>query len=132
MAVDTTYTWGLGRRKSSTARVRIKPGTGTFHVNRRKMEDYFPRAEWQSTCLGPLSDIEAVGKFDIFVNVVGGGLSGQSGAVRLGLARALVNFDETKLSELRAGGHTTRDPRMKERKKYGLRGARRAFQFSKR
>ena len=132
MAVDTTYIWGTGRRKSSVARVRIKPGTGTFHVNKREMKAYFPRLDWQRECTGPLVDSGAGKRFDIFVNVNGGGLSGQSGAVRLGVARALMKFDETMLGELRTHGHTTRDPRMKERKKYGLRGARRAFQFSKR
>ena len=132
MAVDTTFTWGTGRRKSSVARVRIKPGTGTFQINKRKLEDYFPRAEWQAACTGPLADCEGMGKFDVFVNVNGGGLTGQAGAVRLGLARALVNLDETKLSDLRANGHTTRDPRMKERKKYGQPGARKRYQFSKR
>lgn len=132
MATDTTFIWGTGRRKSSVARVRMKPGTGAFMVNNRELKTYFPTKEHQRECLGPLLDTERLGKFDIFVNVRGGGLSGQSGAVRLGIARALVKTDETTLPELRSHGHTTRDPRMKERKKYGLRGARRAFQFSKR
>ena len=132
MAVDNTFTWGTGRRKSSVARVRIKPGSGTFKVNSRNLAEHFPRDDWQTECLGPLRDTESLKRFDVYVNVNGGGLSGQAGAVRLGLARALVKFDETMLADLRQHGHTTRDPRMKERKKYGLRGARRAFQFSKR
>lgn len=132
MAVDTTFDWGLGRRKSSVARVRIKPGTGTFQINKKDLQEYFPRVDHQRECHGPLIDTELMGKYDIFCNVNGGGISGQAGAVRLGLARALVKVDETRLAELKAGGHVTRDPRMKERKKYGLRGARRAFQFSKR
>lgn len=132
MPVDTTYNWGTGRRKSSIARVRIKPGTGTFRVNNKEMKEYFTRPDHQRECLNPLVDSEVLGKFDVFVSVKGGGVSGQAGAVRLGVARALVDHDETMLSGLKASGHTTRDPRMKERKKYGLRGARRAFQFSKR
>ncbi|MFT7618503.1 MAG: small subunit ribosomal protein S9 [Planctomycetota bacterium] len=132
MAVDTTFDWGLGRRKSSVARVRIKPGTGTFQINKKDLLEYFPRPDHQRECRGPLVDTELMGKFDIYVNVNGGGISGQAGAVRLGLARALVKVDGEMLADLKAGGHVTRDPRMKERKKYGLRGARRAFQFSKR
>lgn len=132
MSVDNTYIWGTGRRKSSVARVRIKPGTGAFRINSRDLKDYFPRPDHQFECAVPLIDTATSGKFDVFVNVSGGGQSGQAGAVRLGLARALVTFDETNLSDLKAAGHTTRDARMKERKKYGLRGARRAFQFSKR
>ena len=132
MAVDTTFTWGTGRRKSSVARVRIKPGTGAFLINKKALNNYFPRADHQRECTDPLAHLELNGKFDVFVNVQGGGVSGQAGAVRLGLARALVKVDETNLTDLKANGHTTRDPRMKERKKYGLRGARRAFQFSKR
>ena len=132
MAVDTTFTWGLGRRKSSVARVRIKPGTGTFQVNKREMEHYFPVLKLQRECLGPLLDTENRGKFDVFVNVKGGGMTGQAGAVRLGLARALVKIDDAMLSDLKANGHTTRDPRMKERKKYGRRGARRGYQWCKR
>ncbi|HGY92274.1 MAG TPA: 30S ribosomal protein S9 [Planctomycetes bacterium] len=132
MAVATDYTWGTGRRKSSVARVRIRPGTGTFVVNKKPMKDYFPMVAHQQECVWPLESIEAAKRFDVFVNVQGGGPSGQAGAVRLGLARALVKFDESNLPALRADGHTTRDPRMKERKKYGLHGARRATQFSKR
>ena len=132
MAVDTTFTWGTGRRKSSVARVRIKPGTGSFMVNKREMDTYFPRIDHQIECLGPLRDSSNVDKYDVFVNVSGGGVTGQAGAIRMGLARALMRHDESLSGDLRSNGHTTRDGRMKERKKYGLRGARRAFQFSKR
>lgn len=132
MPVDTTFTWGTGRRKSSVARVRIKPGSGVFQVNKRQLDNYFPRPDHQFEAAGPLRDTNMHDKVDVMVNVSGGGLTGQAGAVRMGLARALCKVDETLVADLRAGGHTTRDGRMKERKKYGLRGARRAFQFSKR
>ena len=132
MAVDTTFTWGTGRRKSSVARVRIKPGTGNFVINKRQMTDFFPRPDHKFECTSPLNDTDTRERFDIFVNVRGGGLSGQAGAIRMGLARALCKVDETLIADLRSHNHTTRDGRMKERKKYGLRGARRAFQFSKR
>ncbi|MEZ6196056.1 MAG: 30S ribosomal protein S9 [Planctomycetota bacterium] len=132
MAVDKTFIWGTGRRKSAIARVRIKPGTGTFHINSREIASYFPRIDHQVEAASPLRDTDGLKRFDVFVNVGGGGKSGQAGAVRMGLARALCKVDERYVGELRANGHTTRDARMKERKKYGLRGARRAFQFSKR
>ncbi|MEE9391115.1 MAG: 30S ribosomal protein S9 [Planctomycetota bacterium] len=132
MAVDTTFTWGTGRRKSSVARVRIKPGTGSFTINKRQMTEFFPRPDHKYECTSPLNDTDSRERFDIFVNVRGGGLSGQAGAIRMGLARALCKIDESLIPELRANDHTTRDSRMKERKKYGLAGARRAFQFSKR
>ena len=90
MAVDTTYTWGTGRRKSSVARVRIKPGTGAFIVNNRELGAYFTRSDHLTECIAPMEDTELNGKFDIAVNVHGGGVTGQAGAVRLGLARALV------------------------------------------
>jgi len=112
--------------------VRIRPGTGAFIVNKKEMADFFTLPTLQRECHGPLHSIDSMNRFDVFVNVNGGGPSGRAGAVRLGLARALVKFDETHLADLRADGHTTRDPRMKERKKYGLHGARRATQFSKR
>ena len=132
MAVDTTFTWGTGRRKSAVARVRIKPGTGAFIINKKEVDTYFPSLDHQRECKGPVQDAEVVGKYDVFVNVNGGGVTGQAGAVRLGLARALARHDDDLLPVLRSYGHTTRDGRMKERKKYGLRGARRATQFSKR
>jgi small subunit ribosomal protein S9 len=132
MVVNNPYTWGLGRRKSSVARVRIKPGAGAFIVNGKPLEEFFPTVQGQMRAKAPLLATETEGTFDIFCNVNGGGITGQSDAVRMGLARALntVNgaFDET----LRDQGLLTRDSRMKERKKYGRRGARRGFQFSKR
>ena len=132
MAVDKTFTWGTGRRKSAVARVRIKPGNGTFIVNKKELNHYFPSIDQQREASGPVHDSEVAGKYDVFVNVNGGGITGQAGAVRLGLARALARHDFGLLPALRSHGHTTRDGRMKERKKYGLRGARRATQFSKR
>ena len=132
MAVNNPYTWGLGRRKSAVARVRIRPGAGGFVVNGKPMDNYFKTLQAQTRAHAALGATETVGTYDVFANVNGGGPTGQSDAVRMGLARALkaVNpgFDEV----LRANGLLTRDSRMKERKKYGRRGARRGFQFSKR
>ena len=124
--------WGLGRRKSAVARVRIKPGAGAFLVNGRELKEFFPVLEHQNFALAPLKATELAGQYDVFCNVNGGGLIGQSGAVRLGLGRALKTMNPGLDGVLRAGGHLTRDSRMKERKKYGRRGARRGFQFSKR
>jgi len=126
------YYWGTGRRKSSVARVRIKPGDGKLLINKRELADYFPREDHRIAVIGPLKAVEAEKSFDVFVNVRGGGPSGQSGAVSLGIARALKTYDENYVSALRDGGHLTRDSRMVERKKYGQAGARRRFQFSKR
>jgi small subunit ribosomal protein S9 len=126
------YWWGTGRRKSSVARVRIKPGQGKLLVNKRKLNDYFTREQDRKAVVAPLKAVEAEKSFDVFVNVRGGGTSGQSGAVLLGIARALKNYDENYIQALRDGGHLTRDSRMVERKKYGQSGARRRFQFSKR
>jgi len=126
------YYWGTGRRKSAIARVRIKPGDGKLLVNKRDLADYFPREDHRITVTGPLKAVEAEKSFDIFVNVKGGGPSGQSGAASLGIARALKNYDPNYVSALRDAGHLTRDSRMVERKKYGQAGARRRFQFSKR
>jgi len=126
------YYWGTGRRKSSVARVRIKPGDGKLLVNKRKLSDYFTREQDRQAVQAPLKTVEAEKSFDVFVNVRGGGSTGQSGATRLGLARALKNYNEDYMQALRDGGHLTRDSRMVERKKYGQRGARRRFQFSKR
>jgi len=122
----------VGRRKSATARVRIIPGTGKIMVNKRESLDYFKMKLLQMDLEQPLVITSNAGKFDIFINVNGGGLSGQAGAARLGLARALCVFDMELKSPLRQGGMLTRDSRMKERKKYGLAGARKRFQFSKR
>jgi small subunit ribosomal protein S9 len=126
------YIWGTGRRKSSVARVRIKPGDGKLFVNKKQLGDYFAREQDRQAVLAPLKAVEGEKSFDIFVNVRGGGNTGQSGAARLGIARALKKYDENYLQPLRDGGHLTRDSRMVERKKPGQRGARRRFQFSKR
>ena len=126
------FTWGTGRRKTAVARVRMRGGSGDFHVNGKPFDVYFPTVEMRNLAKGPLAATETLAKYDIFVNVRGGGPLGQAGAVRLGVARALKELDDTLFGTLREGGHLTRDSRMKERKKYGQRGARRKFQFSKR
>jgi small subunit ribosomal protein S9 len=126
------FWWGTGRRKSSVARVRIKPGTGTLKVNKKELDEYFTQDQDVNAALAPLKDAEVEKSFDIFINVGGGGTTGQSGAVRLGIARALIAYDPAFLAKLRDGGHLTRDPRMVERKKPGKAGARKSFQFSKR
>jgi len=126
------YYWGTGRRKSSVARVRIKPGDGKLVINKRELADYFNREQDRQAVLAPLQAVEWKKSFDIYVNVKGGGTTGQSGATRLGIARALRNYNEDYLQMLRDGGHLTRDSRMVERKKPGQSGARRRFQFSKR
>ena len=126
------FWWGTGRRKSSVARVRIKPGSGKLLVNKKEIEDYFRREQDRHSVMAPLKSVQGENLFDVFVNVKGGGTTGQSGATRLGIARALKNYDVNYLHALREGGHLTRDPRMVERKKPGQRGARRRFQFSKR
>jgi small subunit ribosomal protein S9 len=127
-----SYWWGTGRRKSSVARVRIKAGDGKLLVNKRELSDYFAREQDRKAVLAPLKAVEGEKSFDVFVNVRGGGTTGQSGATRLGIARALKNYDENYILPLRNGGHLTRDSRMVERKKPGQAGARRRFQFSKR
>ena len=129
---NTQYIWGLGRRKTSVARVRIKQGAGAFLVNGRPLNEFFPVLEWQLRATAPLRATEAAAQYDVFCSVYGGGPHGQSDAVRMGLARALKVANPAVDSTLRAGGLLTRDSRMKERKKYGRRGARRGFQFSKR
>jgi small subunit ribosomal protein S9 len=127
-----TQTAATGRRKSSVARVRIRPGAGTLQINGRTFEDYFPRETIRRIAVRPLQVTETVGKYDVWANVSGGGLTGQAGALSLGLARALKTADpETKVA-LSRDGLLTRDSRMKERKKYGQPGARKRFQFSKR
>ena len=126
------YYWGTGRRKSAVARVRIKPGKGKLLVNKKELGDYFTREQDRKAVMAPLKTVEGEKSFDIFVNVHGGGTSGQAGAVLLGIARALKIYDENYIQALRDGGHLTRDSRMVERKKPGQRGARRKFQFSKR
>lgn len=126
------FIWGLGRRKTSVARVRIAPGSGQFLINERSVEDYFPVDRFQRLARKPLEVTETGGRFDIFVNVDGGGLTGQVGACMLGISRALVKAEPASEAVLRRHGLMTRDSRMVERKKYGLRGARRGCQFSKR
>jgi small subunit ribosomal protein S9 len=126
------YWWGTGRRKSSVARVRIKPGSGKFVVNKKELDDYFKREQDRKAVKAPLKAVNAEKLFDVFINVKGGGTTGQSGASLLGIARALKKYDDSYIPMLRDGGHLTRDPRMVERKKPGQRGARRKFQFSKR
>ena len=126
------YFYGTGRRKKSVARVRIVPGTGVITINKKDIDDYFGLETLKLIVNQPFGVTNNVGKFDIIANVNGGGLSGQAGAIRHGLARALVAADENNKPALKAAGFLTRDPRMKERKKYGLKGARRAPQFSKR
>ena len=124
--------WGTGRRKNAVARVRIMPGTGAFQVNKRSLDEYFGLETLKLIVNQPLVATETVGKLDIFVNVCGGGYTGQAGAIRHGIARALVELDEANKAVLKKAGYLTRDPRMKERKKYGLKKARKAPQFSKR
>ncbi|MBU1108151.1 MAG: 30S ribosomal protein S9 [Candidatus Riflebacteria bacterium] len=126
------FFWGTGRRKSATARVRICRGEGKIVVNKRTFEDYFPIPLTRKIVVQPLATTEMLGKFDVFANIAGGGSTGQSGALRHGIARALVKFNEELRSPLKKNGFLTRDPRMKERKKYGLKKARRKPQFSKR
>jgi len=126
------FWWGTGRRKCSVARVRIKLGKGKLLVNKKELKDYFVREQDRKAVLAPLVTVDAEKSFDIFINVKGGGTTGQAGASLLGIARALKKYDENYLQALRDGGHLTRDPRMVERKKPGQRGARRKFQFSKR
>ncbi len=124
--------YGTGRRKSSVARVRLLPGNGNVTINGRTMDEYFGLETLRMLVRQPLELTGTMGKFDVVVNVVGGGVSGQAGAIRHGITRALIESDETLKPVLKKAGFVTRDPRMKERKKYGLKAARRAPQFSKR
>ncbi len=126
------YFYGTGRRKSSVARVRLYPGTGSIKINGRDIDDYFGLETLKLIVNQPFGVTGTVGKFDIVATVTGGGFSGQAGAIRHGLARALVASNDEFRAPLKKAGFMTRDPRMKERKKYGLKAARRAPQFSKR
>ena len=126
------YFYGTGRRKSSVARVRIMPGTGVITINGRDIDDYFGLGTLKLIVNQPFESTNTQGTFDLICTVKGGGVSGQAGAIRHGLARALLQADPNYRSVLKKAGFLTRDPRMKERKKYGLKGARRAPQFSKR
>lgn len=139
MAQAETF-YGTGRRKTASARVYIRPGTGKFQIvsgvtnkkARRDIEVYFPIKTHRQTCMAPFEVTETSGQFDVYVNVRGGGKSGQAGAIRHGITRALMVYDEELRGVLKDRGFVTRDPRVKERKKYGLAGARRRFQYSKR
>ena len=126
------FYWGTGRRKSSVARVRIKPGDGKLVINNKGLSEYFNKEQDRKSVTAPLVAVGAEKAFDVFVNVDGGGTTGQAGAILLGIARALKACDENYLPALRDGGHLTRDGRMVERKKPGQSGARKRYQFSKR
>ena len=126
------YFYGTGRRKSSVARVRLYKGTGKVTINERDIDDYFGLETLKVITRQPLAITETADKFDVVCRVAGGGVTGQAGAIRHGIARALLQADENYRPALKKAGLLTRDPRMKERKKYGLKGARRAPQFSKR
>lgn len=128
----TQQFYGTGRRKASTARVFLRPGSGTIIVNSRPLDEFFGRKTARMIVRQPLELTELVDKFDVSVNVSGGGITGQAGAIRHGLTRALMAYDESLRSSLRRAGYVTRDAREVERKKVGLRKARRATQFSKR
>ena len=131
MAAAVQY-YGTGRRKTSTARVFLRPGNGTLTINRRVFEEFFPTEALRTQIKTPLLLTETADKFDILATVAGGGVSGQAGAVRLGIARALVEYNLELRKRLKDEGLLTRDARAKERKKYGMAGARKRFQFSKR
>lgn len=124
--------WGTGRRKKAIARVRLLPGSGSITVNKRSLDDYFGLDTLKLIVNQPLEATATAGKFDVFVNVKGGGFTGQAGAIRHGIARALCEADLSYRPALKKAGYLTRDPRMKERKKYGLKKARKSPQFSKR
>jgi small subunit ribosomal protein S9 len=124
--------YGTGRRKTSTARVYLRPGSGEVQINRKQFDRYFPNETLRMIIRQPLHLTETVNKFDIMVNVGGGGPAGQAGAIRHGITRALINFNADLRPTLKQAGLVTRDPRIKERKKYGQKGARKRFQFSKR
>ncbi len=132
MAKASTRYYGTGRRKSSVARVYLMPGSGKITINKRDIDDYFGLETLKVVVRQPLELTGTLGRFDVSVNVKGGGFTGQAGAIRHGIARALLEADGEYRPQLKAAGFLTRDPRMKERKKYGLKGARRAPQFSKR
>ena len=132
MAEENICVWGTGRNKTAVARVRLVKGTGTFHINGRTLDQFFPTEEHRTAVRAPLAATKTDAKFDVHANVQGGGYSGQARAMLMGISRALVKADAAFHERLRKDGMLTRDSRMKERKKYGRRGARRGFQFSKR
>ena len=124
--------YGTGRRKTSTARVYLRPGSGEVQVNRKAFDRYFPNETLRMIIRQPLQLTETAAKFDVLINVTGGGPTGQAGAIRHGITRALLDFNADLRPTLKQAGLVTRDPRIKERKKYGQKGARKRFQFSKR
>ncbi len=128
---DTAFS-AIGRRKESVARVWLVPGAGKFVVNKKDLLEFFKRETLKMVIEQPLHVTDTIGKYDVYANVNGGGLTGQAGALRLGIARALLKVSDDFRPKLKAAGFLTRDPRMKERKKYGMAGARKRFQFSKR
>jgi small subunit ribosomal protein S9 len=130
--LPVTEFYATGRRKTSSARVFLRPGNGTITVNHREFQAFFPTESLRTQIKQPLVLTETVEKFDVLATVAGGGVSGQAGAVRLGIARALVEYNAELRKKLKKGGLLTRDARAKERKKYGMAGARKRFQFSKR
>ncbi len=130
--MSANQNYGTGRRKTATARVFLRPGTGSISINSRSLEDFFGRETARMMVRQPLELTESLEKFDVFVTVAGGGMTGQAGAIRHGITRALIEYDETLRGELRKAGFVTRDAREVERKKVGLRKARKRPQFSKR
>ncbi len=132
--ITGTQTWflGTGRRKESVARVFLRPGTGKFTINRRTVDQYFPNQAWKHDAVEPLKFTNITDQVDVVVTAHGGGVGGQAGAVRMGLSRAISRFNPELRPALRKNGFLTRDSRMKERKKYGQKGARKRFQFTKR
>ena len=129
---DNSYFWGTGRRKNALARVRVRSGNGEIKINDRTVEDYFPRLVWQAQVFQSLKVASLEGKVDVFVRASGGGLTGQAGAVKMGIARALIKLNPDLRPVLKKEGLLTRDPRMVERKKFGQKGARGMRQYSKR
>ena len=129
---DNNFFWGTGRRKNALARVRIRSGNGEIKINDRTVEDYFPRLVWQAQVFHSLKTASLEGKVDVFVRASGGGLTGQAGAVKMGIARALIKLNPDLRPALKQEGLLTRDPRMVERKKFGQKGARGMRQYSKR
>jgi len=129
---DNSYFWGTGRRKNALARVRVRSGNGEIKINDRTVEDYFPRLVWQAQVTQSLKVVSLEGKVDVFISASGGGLTGQAGAAKMGIARALIKLNPDLRPALKKEGLLTRDPRMVERKKFGQKGARGKRQYSKR
>lgn len=130
--MDTVNYWGTGRRKNAVARVLIRAGSGKITINKREVDDYLPRHFWKTQAIEPLATAGVEGKVDVIINAHGGGLTGQSGAIRMGIARALLKYDPKTRAVLKPAGMLRRDARMVERKKFGQKGARGKRQFSKR